>query len=93
MDTYPHWGQLTPADSLRLAALEAELAKVRPAFVEAICRAADLLERLATGQEPRPDRDEVPRTDEKESRRKSQKEPRRKPQRESRRRPGRKSER
>lgn len=48
MDTYPHWGQLAPADRLRLAALEAELAKVRRPFLEAICEGADVLEQAET---------------------------------------------
>ena len=50
MDTYPHWGQLAPADRLRLAALEAELAKVRRPYPEAICEAADLLEQLTEAE-------------------------------------------
>ena len=46
MTDYPRWDDLGPADRLRIAALEAELAGVNWAVVEAMCEAADLLERV-----------------------------------------------
>ena len=44
MIDYPYWSKLPPADRLRIAALEAELAGVDWVFVRVICEAADTLE-------------------------------------------------
>jgi hypothetical protein len=47
MDDYPCWGELAPADQLRIVALEAELAGLPEPILEAIHAAADILEQVA----------------------------------------------
>lgn len=56
MDDYPCWGELGPADHLRIAALEAALAGVAEPILEAIHEVADILEQVAEREERDPKR-------------------------------------
>jgi hypothetical protein len=47
MSPYPYWSGLSLADRLRIAATEAQMARIDLRFVQAICQAADLLEDLS----------------------------------------------
>lgn len=46
MDDYPHWNELSLADQLWIAALEAKRAKVKAPFVNAMHEAAVIVEQL-----------------------------------------------